>query len=126
MIPDNGVILVFTDAGSIGLELENSIAEKARRKNVKIFFALLAAINRGTGKPVRKIIEKLLLSKNLTYRPPLVAGGGVDLQDQLHVTCVENSLTKPILSVDIGVEGHLLARIVHIKRNLTRKTSLNL
>ena len=74
MIPDNGVILVFTDAGSIGLELENSIAKKARRKNVKIFFALLAAINRGTGKPVRKIIEKLLLSKNLTYRPPLAPG----------------------------------------------------
>ena len=41
-MPDNGVILVFTDTGSIGLELENSIAEKARRKNVKIFFALLA------------------------------------------------------------------------------------
>ena len=41
MIPDNGVILVFTDTGSVGLELWNSIDAKARRKNVKIFFALL-------------------------------------------------------------------------------------
>ena len=39
-MPDNGVILVFTDAGSHQLHLENSIKEQMKRKNVKIFFAL--------------------------------------------------------------------------------------
>ena len=39
-MPDNGVILVFCDSGSHRLELETSIAEKARQKNVKIFFAI--------------------------------------------------------------------------------------
>ena len=40
-MPDSGVILVFTDVGSARLELENSIAEKARRKNVRIFFGFV-------------------------------------------------------------------------------------
>ena len=44
-MPDNGVILVFCDSGSHRLELETSIAEKARQKNVKIFFAIF--ITRG-------------------------------------------------------------------------------
>ena len=38
-MPDNGVILVVTDAGSKQLELENSIREKSLKKNVKISFA---------------------------------------------------------------------------------------
>ena len=39
-MPDNGVILVFTDTGSHQLHLENSIREKMEKKNVKVFFAL--------------------------------------------------------------------------------------
>ena len=39
-MPDNGVILVFTDHGSHQLELENAVKEKSEMKNVKIFFAL--------------------------------------------------------------------------------------
>ena len=39
-MPDNGVILVFTDTGSHQLHLEKSIREKMEKKNVKIFFAL--------------------------------------------------------------------------------------
>ena len=73
MIPDNGVILVFTDAGSVGLELENSIAEKARRKNVKIFFALLTGTNLSTGKPPPPVPQQSMqvysrLSENRIFR----------------------------------------------------------
>ena len=73
MIPDNGVILVFTDAGSIGLELENSIAEKARRKNVKIFFALLTGTCLSTGKPAPPVPQQSMqvysrLSENRIFR----------------------------------------------------------
>ena len=72
MIPDNGVILVFTDAGSVGLELENSIAEKARRKNVKIFFALLVGLV-ATGKPPPGVPQQSMqvysrLSENRMFR----------------------------------------------------------
>ena len=40
-MPYNGVILVFTDEPSVQLELESAITAKAKRKNVKVFFALL-------------------------------------------------------------------------------------
>ena len=39
-MPENGVILVFTDAGSHQLGLENVIKEKMEEKNLKIFFAI--------------------------------------------------------------------------------------
>ena len=38
-IPDNGVILVVTNAGSKQLHLEKSIREKSLEKNVKIYFS---------------------------------------------------------------------------------------
>ena len=38
-LPDNGVILTVTDAGTKQKELEKSIRKKSREKNVKIFFA---------------------------------------------------------------------------------------
>ena len=38
-MPDNGVILAVTDAGTHKKELERSIRKKSREKNVKIFFA---------------------------------------------------------------------------------------
>ena len=38
-MPDNGVILVVTDAGSKQLDLEKSIRKKSLKKNVKISFA---------------------------------------------------------------------------------------
>ena len=44
-MPDNGLILVFTDAGSHQLELENALKEKSEMKNVKIFFALFNTID---------------------------------------------------------------------------------
>ena len=70
MMPDNGVILVFTDAGSVGLELENSIAEKARRKNVKIFFALLQTIynNDPSKVPQQSMQVYSRLSENRIFR----------------------------------------------------------
>ena len=40
-MPDNGVLLVFTDNGSHQLELENAVKEKSEKKNVKILFAIL-------------------------------------------------------------------------------------
>ena len=55
-MPDNGVILVFTDEGSTRLALENSIAEKARRKNVKIFFAL---VREGVSRKSMQVYERL-------------------------------------------------------------------
>ena len=39
-MPDNGAILVFTDAASKQLELESYIKEKSDQKNIKIMFAL--------------------------------------------------------------------------------------
>ena len=41
-MPDNGVILVFTDTGSHQLELQNAVKEKSESKNVKILFVLLS------------------------------------------------------------------------------------
>ena len=41
---DNGVILVFTDAGSHQLDRENDIKTKSQMKNVKIFFALYSTM----------------------------------------------------------------------------------
>ena len=38
-MPDNGVILVVTNAGSHELKLEESVKEKSLKKNVKIYFA---------------------------------------------------------------------------------------
>ena len=38
-MPDNGVIIVVTDAGTKHMELEESIRKKSLEKNVKIFFA---------------------------------------------------------------------------------------
>ena len=40
-MPDNGVILVFTDEPSAQLHLECAITQKAKTKNVKLFFAIL-------------------------------------------------------------------------------------
>ena len=39
-MPDNGAILVFTDAASKQLELESYIKEKSDQKNIKIMFVL--------------------------------------------------------------------------------------
>ena len=38
-MPDNGVILVVTDAGTKKKELEDSIKKKSAKKNIKIFIA---------------------------------------------------------------------------------------
>ena len=42
-MPDNGIIIVFTDHGSHQLELENVVKEKSQKKNVKILFAILTS-----------------------------------------------------------------------------------
>ena len=41
VMPDNGVILVFTDEPTTQLGLESAVTAEATRKNVKVFFALL-------------------------------------------------------------------------------------
>ena len=38
-MPSNGVILVFTDAGTKMRELEDAIKKKSKEKNIKIFIA---------------------------------------------------------------------------------------
>ena len=38
-MPDNGVILVVTDAGTHQRELEKTIKKKSKEKNIKIFIA---------------------------------------------------------------------------------------
>ena len=58
-MPDNGVILVFCDTGSHRLELENLIAEEARRKNVKIFFAIFAGHPSGVNAKSLQVYERL-------------------------------------------------------------------
>jgi len=42
-MPDNGIILVFTDNGSHKLELENAVKEKSQKKNIKVLFAILTS-----------------------------------------------------------------------------------
>ena len=98
MIPDNGVILVFTDAGSIGLELENSIAEKARRKNVKIFFALLTGTNLSTGKPPPPVPQQSMqvysrLSENRIFRASS-NNGQLDLDTKAFFDAVTRQVIK--------------------------------
>ena len=97
MIPDNGVILVFTDAGSIGLELENSIAEKARRKNVKIFFALLVGLV-ATGKPPPGVPQQSMqvysrLSENRIFRASS-NNGQLDLDTKAFFDAVTRQVIK--------------------------------
>ena len=58
-MPDNGVILVFCDTGSHGLELENSIEDEARWKNVKIFFAIFAGHSNGVDAESLQVYERL-------------------------------------------------------------------
>ena len=97
MIPDNGVILVFTDAGSVGLELENSIAEKARRKNVKIFFALLVGLV-ATGKPPPPVPQQSMqvysrLSENRIFRASS-NNGQLDLDTKAFFDAVTRQVIK--------------------------------
>ena len=97
-MPDNGVILVFTDTGSIGLELENSIAEKARRKNVKIFFALLTGTNLSTGKPPPPVPQQSMqvysrLSENRIFRASS-NNGKLDLDTKAFFDAVTRQVIK--------------------------------
>ena len=96
-MPDNGVILVFTDAGSIGLELENSIAEKARRRNVKIFFALLTGLV-ATGKPPPGVPQQSMqvysrLSENRIFRAPS-NNGQLDLDTKAFFDAVTRQVIR--------------------------------
>ena len=100
MIPDNGVILVFTDAGSVGLELWNSIEEKARRKNVKIFFALLVSgiYTGATGKPPPGVPQQSMqvysrLSENRIFRASS-NNGQLDLDTKAFFDAVTRQVIK--------------------------------
>ena len=55
-MPENGVILVVTNAGSHHLDLEKSIKQKSLKKNVKIYFAFspFCKIDCGESFPVYK------------------------------------------------------------------------
>ena len=55
-MPENGVILVVTNAGSHHLELEKSIKQKSLKKNVKIYFAFspFCEVDCGESFPVYK------------------------------------------------------------------------
>ena len=97
-MPDNGVILVFTDAGSVGLELENSIAEKARRKNVKIFFALVAGKDLTTGKLLPPVPQQSMkvysrLSENRIFRASS-NNGQLDLDTKAFFDAVTRQVIK--------------------------------
>ena len=55
-MPENGVILVVTNAGSHHLKLEKSIKQKSLKKNVKIYFAFspFCEVDCGESFPVYK------------------------------------------------------------------------
>ena len=40
-MPKNGVILMITDVGTEGLQLEESIIRESRKKNIKIYIAFV-------------------------------------------------------------------------------------
>ena len=40
-MPKNGVILMITDVGTEGLQLEESIIKESRKKNIKIYIAFV-------------------------------------------------------------------------------------
>ena len=74
-IPDNGVILVFTDAGSKRLHLENVIREQLERKNVKLFFALYKL---NIDPPSMEVYKRL--SKGQIFRASSDGSLGLDSQ----------------------------------------------
>ena len=55
-MPENGVILVVTNAGSHHLDLEKTIKQKSLKKNVKIYFAFspFCEVDCGESFPVYK------------------------------------------------------------------------
>ena len=100
-MPENGVILVFTDAGSHQLGLENVIKEKMEKKNVKIFFviysfeALMAyqAIQAETA-PSLEVYKRL--SKGQMFYPSQDPAGTLDLDSEKFFKAVVHTVRNKL------------------------------
>jgi len=68
VMPDNGVILVFTDEPTTQLDLESAVTAEATRKNVKVFFALLG----DPGQESEQVYERV--SEGRVFRANTSAG----------------------------------------------------
>ena len=58
-MPNNGVILVVTDAGSKQLDLERSITKKSLEKNIKIFFTFYPSCRADCDERDERVYERL-------------------------------------------------------------------
>ena len=65
-MPDNGVILVFTDEPTTQLDLESAVTAEATRKNVKVFFALLGDPGQESEQVYERVSEGRVFRANTT------------------------------------------------------------
>merc|ERR1719220_1831997 len=66
VMPDNGVILVFTDEPTTQLDLESAVTAEATRKNVKVFFALLGDPGQESEQVYERVSEGRVFRANST------------------------------------------------------------
>merc|ERR1712226_518735 len=66
VMPDNGVILVFTDEPTTQLDLESAVTAEATRKNVKVFFDLLGDPGQESEQVYERVSEGRVFRANST------------------------------------------------------------
>merc|ERR1712088_1042164 len=104
VMPDNGVILVFTDEPTTQLDLESAVTAEATRKNVKVFFALLGDPGQESEQVYERVSEGRVFRANTT-------SGTLDFDSQSffdaiiyqvqHTSCVVGT-TPPAGTTDPG------------------------
>ena len=95
-MPDNGVILVFTDTGSHQLGLENVIKEKMEKKNVKIFFAIFPNIEGSYTLYAPSLEVYKRLSKGQMFYPSQDPAGTLDLDSEKFFKAVVHTVRNKL------------------------------
>ena len=92
-MPDNGVILVFTDTGSHQLDLENVIKKKMKKKNVKIFFAIYPG---SLDTPSLEVYKRLSKEEMFYASQDLALYGTLDLDTDKFFKAVVHTVRKKL------------------------------
>ena len=101
-MPDNGVILVFTDTGSHQLDLENVIKEKMEKKNVKIFFAIYpgslnaTSLSYSTAAASLEVYKRLSKEQMFYASQDLATYGTLDLDSEKFFKAVVHTVRKKL------------------------------
>ena len=101
-MPENGVILVFTDAGSHQLGLENVIKEKMEKKNLKIFFAIYPSKTeayswyRGTFNSSLEVYKRLSKGEMFYASQDLARYGTLDLDSEKFFKAVVHTVRNKL------------------------------